>query len=81
MDTFTAWGFGKQAAAGLVTFKNGLNLLGRKIGTVTVQSGTSKISALTFFAAQKSTYAAGGTRAFAQDASGALHILDANWTE
>jgi len=64
VDTFTAWGFGKQAAAGLVTFKNGLNLLGRKIGTVTVQSGTSKISALTFFAAQKSTYAAGGTRAF-----------------
>ena len=81
VDTVTAWGFGQQAAAASIDFKAGLDLLGRKIGSTTVQSGASTLTASTVFTARKSIYPAGSTRAFAADAAGVLHIIDATWTD
>lgn len=79
--TFEAWGFGQQAAAGQIDSSTGFDLLGNQVGSATVQSGGSRLAATTLFTAGKSIYAAGGTRAFAQDAGGALHIIDASWTD
>ena len=81
VDTLTAWGFSRPAAAASIDFKTGLDLLGRKIGSVTVQSGASKLIASTLFTASKSIYPAGTTRAFAMDAGGVLHIIEATWTD
>ena len=81
VDTITAWGFGQQTALAEIVFKPGLDLLGRKISTATVQSGTHKLIASTLYTARKSIYPTGTTRAFALDAFGAIHIIDATWTD
>lgn len=81
VDSFAGWGFGNQAAAGAIDFGSGLDLLGRKVGSVRVKAGGSTLTASTLITAHKTIFPAGTTRAFARDAAGALHILDASWTD
>jgi hypothetical protein len=81
VETFTAWGFGSQAAAGAIEFGTGLDLLGRKVGSIRVKAGGSTLTATTLITTRKTVFPAGTTRGFATDAAGALHILDASWTD
>lgn len=81
VDTFTDWGFGDQAAVGEIDVGPGLDLDGRKTGTIRASGEDSKITTTTVLTARKSSYASGTTRAFALDSAGKLHILDATWTD
>lgn len=81
VDTFAAWGFGAQAGDGAIDFGMRLDLLGRTIGSVTIKAEGNTLTGTTLFTARKTSYAAGRTRAFAQDADGVLHVIDAAWTD
>lgn len=81
VDTFAAWGFGAQAGDGTIDFGMRLDLLGRTVGSVTIKAEGSTVIGTTVFTARETTYAAGRTRAFAQDADGVLHVIDAGWTD
>jgi hypothetical protein len=81
LSTFGDWGFGGQSAAASFSFGSGLMLDGALLNTIKLKSADAALNVTALENNNPTLSPAGISRAFAVDAAGKLHIIDALFSQ